>query len=156
MQKNVIKGLMLVLALLSVYFVGKRIMGDQEVEREKLVTEKEEDHTSLPEGFHEFYDQFHTDSTYQMEHITFPLAGHQPAADSSSALAPHSWQAESWKLHKPFNDFGGTFTRTFTNYDGIVTEMIDGSNGAFRIVKRYAILNGEWHLIYYQSLSMTG
>ena len=54
------------------------------------------------------------------------------------------------------NDHNGTFERTFTNLEGIVTEKISARDGLFTMEKRYAKLDGIWHLIYYQDLIMHG
>ena len=37
-----------------------------------------------PEDFLKFYDQFHTDSVYQMAHIQWPLAGDVEVVEGSS------------------------------------------------------------------------
>lgn len=112
--------------------------------------------SALPADFHAFYDQFLTDSLYQMSHISFPLQGIKKSQDTTKVGEEGIWQPEDWKLHKPFNDFGGTFERSFTNDSGIVTEYITGNGGMFSLEKRYAKLAGEWHLIYYQDLLMHG
>ncbi len=109
----------------------------------------------LPDDFHDFYNKFHTDSLFQMEHIIFPLEGLKKSKDSNEMI-PVKWEKNEWRMHRPFNDYEGTFERSFTNMDGIITEYIRSTNGMFSLEKRYAKINGEWHLIYYRELTMEG
>ena len=111
---------------------------------------------SLPEDFHKFYNQYHTDSLFQLEHTVFPLKGLARSADTTKVAEEIFWERENWIQHKPFNDQNGTFERTFTNIGGIISEQITANEGLFSLEKRYAKLSGEWHLIYYQELLMHG
>jgi len=111
---------------------------------------------SLPDDFHTFYDQYHSDSVFQLKRTLFPLIGLTVSDDSTKIAEEVMWQKEDWVLHKPFNDQNGTFERTFTNIGGIITEKISANEGMFTIEKRYAKLSEEWHLIYYQELLMMG
>ena len=111
---------------------------------------------SLPADFYGFYDQFHTDSLFQMSHIVFPLSGVTQEGDTLLTLVATQWLENDWTLHKPFDNHGGTFERNFTNNKGIITETIIGNGGMFSLEKRYSKLAGEWHLIWYQGLVMHG
>jgi len=154
MQKNLVK-LILVLVAVSFAFV---FYNKIKVDQPKLNPSEEITHSenSLPSDFHEFYNRFHTDSLYQMNHISFPLTGVVQEEDSIRTVASKQWLEDDWKLHKPFDNYGGTFERTFTNNGTVISEIIEGNGGMFTIEKRYSILAGEWHLIYYQSLVMHG
>ena len=104
----------------------------------------------LPEDFAAFYNNFHTDSTYQINHITFPLEGVQNANEGKiDILLPIKWEREDWVLHKAFNDHNGTFTRTYELAGPIIIEKISDANNFFAMERRFAKLSGEWHLIYY-------
>lgn len=111
---------------------------------------------SLPDDFHKFYDLYHTDSIFQLEHTIFPLKGLARSADTTKIAEEVLWQKEDWIQHKPFNDQNGTFERTFTNIGGIITEYISANEGLFSLEKRYAKLGEDWFLIYYQELLMHG
>ena len=69
------------------------------------------------------------DSLYQMSHIVFPVSG---KTDTSK------WLKSEWKLHKPFNDLGGTYVREFENFAGIITESIQDTRGTVSIKRRFA------------------
>ncbi len=94
----------------------------------------------VPSSFMMFYDQFHRDSSFQMNHISFPLP-HQ--GDQTP------WDKETWFLHKPFNNLGDEYLRSFANFEGIISERIIHKSGLFEMNRRFAELNGAWHLIYY-------
>lgn len=146
---------MLVLAAISCAFLFyKKIKVDQpkaEVEEGMSVSEN-----SLSTDFHAFYDRFHTDSLFQMSRVVFPLSGVVQEGDTVLTLVEKQWLQEDWKIHKPFDNYGGTFERTFSNMGGIISESIVGNGGMFSLEKRYSKLAGEWHLIYYQGLVMHG
>lgn len=53
----------------------------------------------LPKDFREFYQQFHTDSSYQMAHIEWPLKGESGVTKDSTAkrqlverIRPENWR----------------------------------------------------------------
>lgn len=94
----------------------------------------------IPEDFVEFYNKFHSDSTFQINHIIFPLA---KKSDGSK------WQKKTWKIHKAFNDQNGAYQRSFDNFNGIIFETIVEKTGAYKIVKRYSKTNDSYNLIYY-------
>ncbi|MEE9439932.1 MAG: hypothetical protein V3V14_13075 [Saprospiraceae bacterium] len=110
---------------------------------------------TLPSDFYSFYDNFHSDSIFQLDHILFPLQGMGANIDSAG-IYPKTWQQETWKLHRAFNNQAGTFERSFTNVNGIITEFISANGGLFSMEKRYTKLNNSWHLIYYKELTMNG
>lgn len=94
----------------------------------------------IPEDFPDFYNKFHLDAQFQIDHISFPL---EEKNDSTK------WEKEDWVIHQPFDDQSGEFQRDFTNFGGMITETIKEKNGLFYIVRRYTKLAGEWTLIYY-------
>ena len=105
---------------------------------------------SLPEDFRSFYNQFHTDSVFQIQHITFPLDGIKKANDGpADILVAIKWQKNGWDLHKPFNDHNGTFERRFSIVGLIIIENINDRNNYFSMERRFALIDGEWHLIFY-------
>ena len=106
----------------------------------------------MPEDFLAFYDNFHTDSVFQMEHIQFPLQG--ITADTLQDMRPTTikWQADEWLTHRPFDDMGGTFNRELFNMNGIIIESIKSFNNEYGMERRFTKQDGEWTLIYYSSM----
>jgi len=96
----------------------------------------------IPSEFVTFYNKFHSDSIFQMNHIVFPLA---EKTDGTK------WQKENWKIHKAFDDQNGAYKRSFDNFSGIIFETIIERTGAFKIVKRYSKVKEGYNLIYYKS-----
>ncbi|MBK7009687.1 MAG: hypothetical protein IPN73_16365 [Saprospiraceae bacterium] len=109
--------------------------------------------SSLPADFEVFYEKFHKDTAYQVAHILFPLEGQQAKKDDGSALDPNfKWQKKGWLMHKPYDDMGGTFSRSFLSFNDIVTEDIADGTGQFTMTRRFTKMDGEWYLIYYKEM----
>jgi len=105
--------------------------------------------------FDAFYHQFHSDSTFQIEHIIFPLQG-IPARDSSfvSSNETFHWQKDQWVLHRAFDDMGGSFKREFLNMGAdLMIENIKHVNGRYGMQRRFAKYDDGWHLIYYAAMN---
>lgn len=155
MQKNIVKFLFLFIALTCIFFFVQK-MRSSKSPVPTLPNVESNYEQKLPDDFHAFYDSYHSDSTFQMERTLFPLNGLTQSSDSTKVAEEVVWQKEEWILHKPFDSQNGTFERTFTNIEGIITEYISANNGMFSLEKRYARLAGQWHLIYYQEMLMHG
>lgn len=110
---------------------------------------------SMPDDFYDFYEKFHSDVEFQKAHIVFPLQGAK-AKGEEQVLEPYSYTAEEWVIHKPYDDMEGTYQRSFSEFGGIVAETIQAVQGPFSMIRRFAKVDGKWHLIYYQPMSMTG
>lgn len=119
----------------------------------KSVENEEAYDGEMPNDFLEFYNKFHEDSTFQMEHIIFPLKGMKAIEDTGGGEA-YEYSSAEWLIHKPFDDMGGTFARSFEEFAGIVVEKIEANGGQFQSIRRFAKLSDEWHLIYYQPMGM--
>ncbi len=107
----------------------------------------------IPDDFLAFYNQFHEDSVFQMTRINFPLKGIK-AIENIGGGESYSYSQDEWIIHKPFDDMGGTFSRSFEEFSGIVVETMLANEGQFRSVRRWAKLGDEWHLIFYQPMGM--
>lgn len=107
--------------------------------------------TELPEDFVIFFKKFHSDSIFQMKHITFPLEGMTNALDSKpDSLIHYKWHKDKWKLHRKFDNYDNIFTRKFYLFDeNTVIEKISGVDGLFQMERRFSKLNDGWNLIYY-------
>lgn len=105
--------------------------------------------TELPAGFHDFYDAFHSDSTFQLNHIVFPLEGKMVRKDSMETIAlDKEYLAEDWKLHKPFKADAG-FNRNFTVMGNLVIEKMADNMGLYTVERRWGMVDSTWSLIYY-------
>ncbi|MCB0519254.1 MAG: hypothetical protein H6577_08530 [Lewinellaceae bacterium] len=109
----------------------------------------------LPEGFAEFYQHFHSDSTFQMGHIVFPLEGLPNKADSTLlASGKFYWKAEDWKMQKAIDFEMSEFRRELLPLNKMmVEEHIIHKNGQYGMVRRFARLGDEWQLIYYAGMN---
>lgn len=94
----------------------------------------------VPADYLNFYDRFHQDSAFQIEHIVFPL----PQMDDGTP-----WLKDQWILHKAFVNLGNEYLRSFANFEGIINERIIHKSGLFEMNRRFAKISNEWHLIYY-------
>lgn len=97
----------------------------------------------LDSSFIKFYNRFHSDSLYQLEHIQFPLK------KNSQGLFGEKWDEENWIIHNQFSDMGGMFKRDLTPLGPLVIEKIIDANGFFEMERRFAELSDGWKLIYY-------
>lgn len=110
---------------------------------------------ALPAGFAEFYQKFHADSVYQIEHIVFPLEGLPNNADSAVVTSKtFRWTPENWRMQKPFDFQVSEYKREIVPLtESIVMERIVHNSGQFGMVRRFAIVGGDWHLIYYAGVN---
>jgi hypothetical protein len=100
----------------------------------------------IPESFLIFYDRFHEDSLFQLQHIVFPLEGRRP--DSTNIT---HWQKDDWVVHRPFDDMG-IYKRGVFALNDIVIEKIKDRSGQFSMERRWNKSGNEWYLIYYQDM----
>lgn len=123
--------------------------------RELPIISKPAISTNTSEGFQNFYQQFHEDSLFQIAHISFPLEGLPPQADSSTILNENfRWQKENWRMQKKFDTQDGEFTKELAELgSGMIIEQITHKTGQFGMQRRFAKIGGEWKLIYYSALN---
>lgn len=114
--------------------------------------EGQDNEVIIPEDFIAFYDRFHEDSLFQIEHIIFPLAG-VPAYDSLRS-DDWVWNQEDWKMHHSFDEGSGAFKRDWYNVNSVVIEKIKDSSGRFTMERRWAKMGKEWTLIYYKEMGI--
>lgn len=94
----------------------------------------------IPSSFFSFYDRFHNDKAFQIERIIFPL----PSKPDGS-----SWLKDDWVYHIPFNNIGNEYHRSYANFENIINERTLHKSGLFEMNRRFAMIQEEWHLIYY-------
>ncbi len=110
---------------------------------------------TLPADFLEFYDKFHADSAYQIEHINFPLEGLPSAEGDIDSIVDqrYFWQRDEWKKHNHFTDPSGQFEQWFEILDPRVIEHWVQVRGTKLVIRRrFANLDDGWYLIYYAGL----
>ncbi len=107
------------------------------------------------QDFVNFYERFHQDSAYQMEHIIFPLEGLPREADSTTiASGAFRWQKEDWRIQRPFDLQSSSFEQQLIPIsEGLIIEKIIHKDGGLAMQRRYARLGEEWYLIYYADLN---
>jgi len=112
----------------------------------------------LPDDFSVFYESFHLDSLYQIEHVVFPLQGLPAYADSLTMVeGTFRFEKEDWTMHKEFNDAGGQFKREFKILgDGFIVEQIRDAQNGLGMQRRFAKRGSEWYLIYYAEINFVG
>lgn len=110
---------------------------------------------TLPGDFVVFFDRFHEDSVYQMEHILFPLEGLPASTGDGDTLTTtrYFWQKADWKKHNHFTDPGRNFEQWYEVLDERIIEhwiQLNGTNLCMK--RRFAKLDDGWFLIYYQGM----
>ena len=105
----------------------------------------------LSGDFIEFYERFHSDSVYQIEHITFPLEGfYRNFEEEEDIIYSIIWTEDNWILHRRFDPSDKFFKQEFQMLgNSAVTETISALDGLFRMERRFARLSDGWNLIYY-------
>ncbi len=110
---------------------------------------------TLPSDFVAFFNRFHEDSAYQMEHIVFPLQGLPPSTGDGDTITNtrYYWQKADWKKHNPFTDPGRIFDHWYeVNNDRIIEHWIQKKGTNMYMWRRFAKLEDGWYLIYYQGM----
>ncbi|NRB64705.1 MAG: hypothetical protein HRU40_17035 [Saprospiraceae bacterium] len=108
----------------------------------------------LPDDFVAFYTQFHKDSAFQMDHIVWPLQGVPDNAGNRITDQSFRWQKNNWRLMQPIDYASSGYERSFLPMtDELIIEKIAHKNGSMALIRRFAIISGEWHLIYYAGLN---
>jgi hypothetical protein len=109
----------------------------------------------LPADFFEFYDKFHSDSAYQVAHITWPLQGDTDEKIDSVHFQKKrtAWTPENWRMQRmDFNHDDYFFDRQMLG-DLIIVERIRPRTANYGIERRFAKQSdGQWALIYYSDL----
>lgn len=105
--------------------------------------------------FQDFYVKFHQDSTFQMEHITFPLQGiPDNVANAPDYHDNFTFQASNWTLNRPIDLEESRFKRSLRAIGSqLVVEQLVHESGSYGMERRFAKIDGEWTLIYYQGIN---
>ncbi len=108
----------------------------------------------LPERFNEFYQKFHSDSTFQIQSIIFPLDGKPENVDENYVEGSFKWNATNWEIHKKIDNKDNQMKHTFiTLNEHFVTEKVVYKQTGYGIERRFAKVGNRWMLVYYQALN---
>lgn len=143
---------------ISLMFAFQKIMNDKNPTSEEIQSTASLDNSvaDVPADFLVFYTQFHSDSSFQMAHIDFPLEGLPEYADSTIlANGNFKWQEEDWELHKNLDARKENFAQNLRVVsDGLIFEFIPtGGDKKLWIERRFMKTSGEWRMIYYSGLN---
>ncbi|HKK75309.1 MAG TPA: hypothetical protein VJ953_09570 [Saprospiraceae bacterium] len=105
--------------------------------------------------FENFYHRFHADEDFQRAHIPFPIKGvPDNAANKPDYNENFTWTEENWVINKPIDLQGTQFKRELQAVsDELVIERLVHESGSYGMVRRFAKMDGEWMLIYYQGVN---
>ncbi|MFN0014053.1 MAG: DUF4348 domain-containing protein [Saprospiraceae bacterium] len=113
-----------------------------------------------PADFSEFYHKFHTDSLFQIAHISWPLQGLTTVRKDNNQQQPQAiyWEKATWTMHRPVNFATGEFKRSLQVLGNeLVVEQISYAAASYGLERRFVRGdNGEWELIYYADMHQTG
>lgn len=150
-------GPVLVLVLL-VIFATLKIWNTYQANtiRQEIIPQNASPFDDLPEDFVAFYQQFHQDSSYQMQHIQFPLAGLPSMVNPDDFTeSGYFYEAASWKMHKPVdteqNRYEHRFDQVGTQY--LIIEKIRDTETGIGLERRFVRQDGRWMLIYYSGMN---
>jgi hypothetical protein len=107
------------------------------------------------DDFQEFYVRFHKDSVFQMQHITFPLQGiPDNVANASNYDSSFKFESSDWTINKPIDLEKSQFKRSLQPIGNhLIVEQLVHSSGSYGMERRFAKIDGEWMLIYYQGIN---
>lgn len=114
--------------------------------RSKRTTPTEATRTEpTAEEFSTFYNQFLTDSTFQMQRIRFPLTGVKMTAETEDST--YQWTKGQWvMLQKPQLD-PTQFTRNLMVTDTLAVDEIKSANTGFYFKMTYRPIDRKWYLV---------
>lgn len=122
---------------------------------ESMPPEAEAPEEVVSADFLQFHDRFLQDSSFQLEHILFPIEGVPSNPDSATlASGQFRWQKTDWAIHKAFDFENSDYERQFVPFDSnLIIERIVHKSGGYRSERRFSKSGEDWYLIYYASLN---
>lgn len=109
----------------------------------------------LPQDFLAFYDKFHHDSLYQLEHVVWPLQGDTSEQVDSTHYkkVPVRWQPGSWHMQRLDYNPNDYLREVQMLGDVLIIEHIRAKSANYGIERRFAKQpDDEWALIYYSDM----
>ena len=139
----------IILLYLSLSIVACRHDAPQSADADQ----QEEEITELPDDFVEFYELFHADTNYQLDHIAFPLSGKPASGVFNMELTDFKWTRDGWKMHQRMADDDDTFDKKYVVYSkDMITEIIYAPDFGYYMERRFGRLSDGWNLIYYADI----
>ena len=118
---------------------------------------KKEEAAELPADFVTFYEKFHSDSLFQMAHISFPLEGYPMSPDSATLASNFRWTADKWRMHKGMMYADSLYTRKFDMpFPTAITEVIMQKQTPYGTYRRFLKRDNDWMLIFYSDMNRMG
>jgi len=109
----------------------------------------------VPQDFLDFYEKFHSDSLYQIEHIVWPLQGDRSEQLDSTHFEKRNtvWQQANWQMqHTDYNPNDYVLERQMLG-EVMVIERIRTKAANYGIERRFAKQpDGGWAMIYYSDM----
>ena len=109
-------------------------------------------HTAGMESFDSFNNQFHSDSSFQLSRIAFPIGG-QVVNDTENA----TWNRHNWEFLKTPVSLTADTTEcrhSLVMTDTLVTEKFWIDQSGFKVERRFKLRDGKWFLVYYDDINM--
>jgi len=120
----------------------------------ELVEDSQEVVLEPSDEFLTFYDRFHADTVFQLDHIVFPLQGKPATGMFEGEVKEFKWTREGWTVHKAFKEDDDTFDRQFVVHaPELITEVIYSATYGFYMERRFAKLSDGWNLIYFADMA---
>jgi hypothetical protein len=145
-------------SIFFIYYLKNRLVTTETsaATTEQEVIQNEVASGGLPTGFRKFYENFHRDSVFQLNHIRFPLEG-LPEIEEETAeidLSTFYWKKNEWTLHRPFDAMNGSFNRDFQPLgEDMVVETIRHTEANYAMQRRFYRDGNDWYLIYYAAMN---
>ncbi len=113
----------------------------------------------LPQDFVDFYDKFHQDSLFQMEHIVWPLQGDKSVQVDSFRYEKKNiqWQQADWRMQRIDYNPNDYLRELQTLGDMMIIERIMTKSANYGVERRFAKQpDGSWALIFYSDMQERG
>ena len=113
----------------------------------------------LPKDFLDFYEKFHRDSQYQMEHVVWPLQGDtSEQVDSTHYKKVNTqWKPEQWHMQRLDYNPNDYHRDVQMLGDVLIIERIRAVSANYGLERRFAKQpDGQWARIYYSDMQELG
>ena len=148
---GIIIGMALILAFQKIMNDGNETSMEVEEDNPIVVDGKLTEDAEIPRDFISFYTEFHEDSLFQIEHITFPLEGLPPNADTlTMQMQDFRWTKDKWRMHHLPDEKNVDMDKKWVKLgDKLIVEMIQLNETKMAMQRRFAKTSMGWALTYY-------
>jgi hypothetical protein len=108
--------------------------------------------TAGMEPFDRFNEHFHSDSTFQISRVAFPIGGQSVNDEENKKWSPKNW--EFLKTPVSLNADTTECRHSLTMTDTLVTEKFWIDQSGFKVERRFKLKDGKWYLVYYDDINM--